>query len=278
MGEDAAQPATQVADTIAEAAKHVSSNLTWQAFVREIFNPKGAWIITKIHKVAHPFFLLHGEMSIVTEDGVKRIKAPYHGMTPAGTKRLIFVHEDVVFVTVHATKETDLDKIFTPNYEISTVIANILQTDHYEKPNQNISQLITSVRSSEERLILVAPARGKISEGIEFVKNDKSLISAVMIAGLPYPPPSRSLKEIIKEYSKFWGEERAVNYMNYLQGIVTMRQCLGRMIRSENDIGAWIILDNRINHMNIFPRAIECKNIEKMKERLRYFYDLHSFD
>jgi len=165
--------------------------------------------------------------------------------------------------------------VFTPNYEISTVIANILQTDHYEKPNQNISQLITSVRSSEERLILVAPARGKISEGIEFVKNEKSLISAVMIAGLPYPPPSRSLKEIIKEYSKFWGEERAVNYMNYLQGIVTMRQCLGRMIRSENDIGAWIILDNRINHMNIFPRAIECKNVEKMKERLRYFYSLH---
>ena len=40
MDEEAAQPATQVADTIAEAAKHVSSNLTWQAFVREIFNPE----------------------------------------------------------------------------------------------------------------------------------------------------------------------------------------------------------------------------------------------
>ena len=80
-------------------------------YVREIFNPKGAWIVTKIHKVAHPFFLLKGEMSIVTEDGVKRIKAPYHGITPAGTKRLIFVHKDVVFVTVHATNETDLDKI-----------------------------------------------------------------------------------------------------------------------------------------------------------------------
>jgi len=168
--------------------------------------------------------------------------------------------------------------VFTPNYEISTVMANVLQTSHFEKPNQNISQLITSVRSSEERIVLIAPARGKISEGIEFVKNDKSLISAVMIAGLPYPPPSRALKEIIREYSKFWGEDRAVNYMNYLQGIVTMRQCLGRMIRSENDIGAWIILDNRINHMNIFPRAIECKNINKMKEHLRYFYHSHGFD
>ncbi|MHA1356354.1 MAG: helicase C-terminal domain-containing protein, partial [Candidatus Heimdallarchaeota archaeon] len=100
--------------------------------------------------------------------------------------------------------------VFTPNYEISTVLANVLETKHFEKPNQNISQIITAVRSSKDRIVLVAPARGKISEGIEFVKNDKSLISAVMIAGLPYPPPSRSLNEIIREYSKFWGEDRAI--------------------------------------------------------------------
>ncbi len=80
-------------------------------YVREIFNPKGALIITKIHKIAHPFFLLMGDMSILTEEGIKRIKAPYYGITPAGTKRIIYAHEDVVFVTVHVTKETDLNKI-----------------------------------------------------------------------------------------------------------------------------------------------------------------------
>ena len=50
-------------------------------------------------------------MSILTEKGVKRIKAPYYGITPAGTKRIIYTHEDIVFVTVHATKEIDLKKI-----------------------------------------------------------------------------------------------------------------------------------------------------------------------
>ena len=80
------------------------------------------------------------------------------------------------------------------------------------------------------------------------------------------------LKEIIKEYSKFWGEEKATNYMNYLQAAVTMRQCLGRMLRSENDVGAWIILDNRVNNMNIFPRSIECKNTDRMLERLIFFF------
>jgi len=80
-------------------------------YVREIFNPKGALIVTKIHKVAHPFFLLKGDMSILTEEGVVRIKAPFYGITPAGTKRVIYAHEDIVFVTVHVTEETDLEKI-----------------------------------------------------------------------------------------------------------------------------------------------------------------------
>ena len=80
-------------------------------YIREIFNPKGELLITKIHKVSHPFFLMKGDMSILMEDGIKRIKAPHYGVTPAGTKRIIYCHEDCIFVTVHATKLTDIDKI-----------------------------------------------------------------------------------------------------------------------------------------------------------------------
>lgn len=80
-------------------------------YVREIFNPAHELIVTKIHKKSHPFFLLKGEMSILTESGVKRIKAPFYGITPAGTKRVIYTHSDVVFVTVHATDKTDLQEI-----------------------------------------------------------------------------------------------------------------------------------------------------------------------
>jgi len=80
-------------------------------YIREIFNPKGALLVTKIHKVTHPFFLMKGDMSILMEDGIKRIKAPHYGITPAGTKRIIYCHEDCVFVTVHATKLTDIKAI-----------------------------------------------------------------------------------------------------------------------------------------------------------------------
>ena len=75
-------------------------------YIREIYNPADEIIITKIHKKEHPFFLMKGEMSILTEEGIQHIKAPYQGVTKPGTKRAIFTHEDCVFITVHATECT----------------------------------------------------------------------------------------------------------------------------------------------------------------------------
>ena len=80
-------------------------------YVREIFMPEGTLIISKIHRFAHPYFVLKGKASILTEEGVVVIEAPYQGMTKAGTKRALYIHEDMVWTTVHVTKETDLDKI-----------------------------------------------------------------------------------------------------------------------------------------------------------------------
>jgi hypothetical protein len=80
-------------------------------YVREVFNPAGELIVTKIHKTAHPFFLLKGTMSILSEDGEKRIEAPHYGITKANTKRIIYAHTDCTFVTVHVTNSTDLSEI-----------------------------------------------------------------------------------------------------------------------------------------------------------------------
>ena len=84
------------------------------AYIRELSVPKGVYLTTKIHKIEHPFFLMKGEVSIFNSEdagGTKRIKAPCWGVTPAGTKRAAYIHEDTVWVTVHVTKERDLDKI-----------------------------------------------------------------------------------------------------------------------------------------------------------------------
>jgi len=81
------------------------------AYVRELFMPKGLLFVTKIHKITHPYFLMKGDCSVLTEEGIKRIKAPFSGVTLAGTKRVIYTHEDTIWITVHVTNDTDLDKI-----------------------------------------------------------------------------------------------------------------------------------------------------------------------
>ncbi len=81
------------------------------AYIREIFVPAGMLVVTKIHKVAHPYFIMKGDVSILTEEGVTRKQAPFTGITPSGTKRICFCHTDTWWITVHVTKETDLEKI-----------------------------------------------------------------------------------------------------------------------------------------------------------------------
>ena len=81
-------------------------------YVREIFIPKGMCVVGKIHKFSHPNFLLKGKITVATEgEGVEHLEAPQSIISPAGTKRVVYAHEDTVWVTVHVTKETDLSKI-----------------------------------------------------------------------------------------------------------------------------------------------------------------------
>lgn len=85
-------------------------------YIREVFNPAGAFIVTKIHKVEHPFVVLKGRIStFVPEDGgkVQELVAPYIGITKAGTRRVILAHEDTVFITFHPnpTNTQDLDEL-----------------------------------------------------------------------------------------------------------------------------------------------------------------------
>ena len=80
-------------------------------YVRMVHMPKGMAVTTKIHKVRHPFFVLTGKCRVLTEEGVIEIHAPYQGITEPGTKRLMYVLEDCVWYTVHATDKTTPEEV-----------------------------------------------------------------------------------------------------------------------------------------------------------------------
>lgn len=80
-------------------------------YAREVFIPKGCVLTGKIHKYAQLNIMSAGELSVLVGDAIKRIKAPFTIVSPAGTKRVAYAHEDTVWTTIHGTDETDVDKI-----------------------------------------------------------------------------------------------------------------------------------------------------------------------
>ena len=79
-------------------------------YIRQIFNPAGTLITTKIHKTNHAFAVMTGRVSVyIPGEGVQHIQAPYMGITKAGTRRVIYVHEDTIWVTFHANPDDGQD-------------------------------------------------------------------------------------------------------------------------------------------------------------------------
>lgn len=80
-------------------------------YARELFIPKGTVLVGKIHKFSQINMVLKGDISVLTEDGVKRVKAGETIVSPSGVKRAGYAHEDTIWTTVHGTNETDLERL-----------------------------------------------------------------------------------------------------------------------------------------------------------------------
>lgn len=80
-------------------------------YARELFIPKGVTLTGKVHKFENLNIMSKGELSVLTEDGIVRVKAPFTIVSPPGTRRVAYAHEDTVWTTIHGTSETDVDKI-----------------------------------------------------------------------------------------------------------------------------------------------------------------------
>lgn len=78
---------------------------------RTIHSPAGTLIVGFRHRFSHFFELREGDISILTEDGPMRVQAPFSFKSPAGSKRIVYHHTDVVITTYHATTSTDVAQI-----------------------------------------------------------------------------------------------------------------------------------------------------------------------
>lgn len=80
-------------------------------YARELRIPAGSVIVGKIHKHDNMLIMSAGEAEISIDGQVARVKAPHISVGPAGSQRAAYTITDCVFISVHGTHETDLDKI-----------------------------------------------------------------------------------------------------------------------------------------------------------------------
>ena len=81
-------------------------------YARTVMMRAGTLITGRIHKLEHMVIVSQGSASVVSEEfGSKQINAPCIFISPPGVKRLLFIHHDMIWTTIHPnptnTRDTD---------------------------------------------------------------------------------------------------------------------------------------------------------------------------
>lgn len=79
-------------------------------YARTIAIPAGHWLVGAVHKKDH-INVVAGDISVLTEEGVKRITGFHVLPTTAGVKRAGYAHATTYWTTLVRTDETALDAI-----------------------------------------------------------------------------------------------------------------------------------------------------------------------
>jgi DNA excision repair protein ERCC-2 len=109
----------------------------------------------------------------------------------------------------------------------------------------------------EEGCTLIAVSSGSFGESID-LKGDK--LKAVIIVGLPFAKNDLENKELIRYYDEKFG--KGLDYGYIIPAFTNVLQNAGRCIRSEEDKGIIIYLDERYawgNYRKCFPSSIELR-------------------
>jgi hypothetical protein len=78
-------------------------------YVREITIPADTLMTGKVHLAEHVSIMLSGEMTVLTESGMRLVRGPEVFISPPGTKRVGYAHTEVKWLTVHLNADDEQD-------------------------------------------------------------------------------------------------------------------------------------------------------------------------
>ena len=119
---------------------------TDKIYTREILMKAGTLITSKIHKTNHPYFVLQGKVSVKIDNGDwQLIEAPFRGVTKVGTRRVLYIWENTVWVTCHYNEDNCED--------IETIENRILEPHINCVINKDINKVYKELLNYKKELL-----------------------------------------------------------------------------------------------------------------------------
>lgn len=164
--------------------------------------------------------------------------------------------------------------VFYPSYAVMERISSRtrlavggrkVMVERREMGQGDFMDLVGDFKAAPGKALMHAIAGGRISEGIDFPGEE---LEVAIIAGIPYPKPTAKQRAFQHFCELRFGDgwERAVKAPTTRK----LLQAIGRLIRSEQDRGAAVILDKRAVQ---FSETIGAKRSSSPPEDIRRFFE-----
>lgn len=80
-------------------------------YARQITMPADTFVIGKRHKTSHFNIILKGKAHVLIDGVVSLVEAPCILNSEENIRKILYIIEDMTWVTIHATQETDISKL-----------------------------------------------------------------------------------------------------------------------------------------------------------------------
>ncbi len=81
------------------------------AYTRQLFIPKGVTIVSKLWNKERLWIIAYGDVSIMTETGIKRVQGAHVEIPPLGSKTALYTHEDTLWFAITGAEATNSDDV-----------------------------------------------------------------------------------------------------------------------------------------------------------------------
>ena len=111
-------------------------------YIREVLLPRGAYVVGHAHKTVHLNIMLTGRLGLFNDEGDETILSAPQTFVAGMGRKVAYIYEDVIWQNIHATTETDVEKLEDTYLDKSAIWLDharrvSLVTENYSEDNED---------------------------------------------------------------------------------------------------------------------------------------------